>query len=607
MVKAIAANFLALTLLFLVSAANNSAQAQTDEVYASLDRYELTRGETFVLTIRVHGQQGGVQMDMTPLQENFDIILTRTSSQLRTVNNRTESWTDYHLTLFPRTTGVLEVPALQVAGTTTEPLEVNVLAQTQTAMTPGQSIYMETIINKRSVYVQEQLLFTIRLYYTINGIRNPQFTELEMPNTVIQMIGSPNQYEKLIDEQRYGVYEKQYVIFPQRSGELTIPDIVFRGEVTDGSSNFVFRNMNTRTITAFSEGYTVEVKERPATFTSDTWLPAENVVITEEWSSDPTRLRVGDSISRTISITASGLDGAALPPLQRSQIDKLNLYPDPPSVGRTFIDGKIVGKRTESWSMVALDSGSVVLPEINVRWWNINNEQLNSASLPATMLVVAPAPAGASLPADIETDNAAIADNASSAGAERNNLLADNMLMDDLVAPAQTPPWITALAAVIAALVILIWYFAQRKSAHKTAAPQQKNAESSVAYADEIAENQEAQAFKRLEKICNEKDPARIRLALIAWGRQYFQDANLITLDDLVRQAGSSELLDSCTRIQAAVYGKYEGTQSAAQASVSADTAQLLSTIAALRKQRLHSHAHQRDHDNYALPPLYKV
>jgi len=605
MVKAIAAKFLMLTLLSLVSAANNSALAQTDQVDASLDRYELTRGETLVLTIRVHGQQGGVQMDMTPLQENFELILTRTSSQLRTINNRTESWTDYHLTLFPRTTGLLEVPSLQVAGTMTRPLEVNVLPQNQTAMTPGQSIYMESIVNKRSVYVQEQLLFTIRLYYTINGIRNPQFTELEMPNTVIQMIGSANQYEKLIDEQRYGVYEKQYVIFPQRSGDLTIPDIVFRGEVTDGSSNFVFRNMNTRTITAFSEGYTVEVKERPAAFTTDTWLPAENMVITEVWSSDPTRLRVGDSISRTVSITASGLDGAALPPLQRSQIDKLNLYPEPPSVGRTFIDGKIVGKRTESWSMVALESGSVVLPEINVRWWDINNEELKSASLPATMLVVAPAPAGASLPTDVET--ATTPDNASLTGAERNNLLSDNMLMDDLVAPAQTPAWITALAALIAALVILIWYFTQRRPLRNPVEPQHKNAENSVAYADEIAANQEAQAFKRLEKICNEKDPARIRLALIAWGRQFFRDANLITLDDLISRTGSNELQDSCMRIQAAVYGNYEATQSATEIELAEDMTQLMSTIAVLRKQRRHTDANQRDHDNYALPPLYRV
>ena len=70
--------------------------------------------------------------------------------------------------------------------------------------------------------------------------------------------------EKLIDGQRYGVYEKRYVIFPQRSGPLEIPDILFRGEVTDGSSNFVFRNLNTRRVTAFIEGITIDIKERPA-------------------------------------------------------------------------------------------------------------------------------------------------------------------------------------------------------------------------------------------------------------------------------------------------------------------------------------------------------
>ena len=101
-----------------------------------------------------------------------------------------------------------------------------------------------------------------------------------MEDTVTQLIGSPNQYERLIDGERFGVYEKRYVIFPQRSGPLQIPDILFRGEVTDGSSNFVFRNMNTRRVTAFIEGITIEVKERPASLSrGEGWLPVTGLAL----------------------------------------------------------------------------------------------------------------------------------------------------------------------------------------------------------------------------------------------------------------------------------------------------------------------------------------
>ena len=78
-----------------------SATAQDIEV--SVDRYELARGETLTYTIRVFEQRQGMQLDLTPLTENFDVLGTRTSSQIRSINGSVESWTDYIVTLFPLT------------------------------------------------------------------------------------------------------------------------------------------------------------------------------------------------------------------------------------------------------------------------------------------------------------------------------------------------------------------------------------------------------------------------------------------------------------------------------------------------------------------------
>ena len=256
------------------------ATAQNIEV--SIDRDELARGETLTYTIRVFEQRQGMQLDLTPLTENFDVLGTRTSSQIRSINGSVESWTDYIVTLFPLTEGDLEIPPLTINNSRTDPITVKVVNQGARSNQSSEELFLEIEVNKDSIYVQEQLLFTVRLFYTINGIRNPQFTELEMPDAVIQLIGSPNQYEKLIDGVRYGVYEKRYVIFPQRSGPLEIPDILFRGEVTDGSSNFVFRNLNTRRVTAFIDGMTVDVKQRPA-------AAANSPVLAARIRSDPRR------------------------------------------------------------------------------------------------------------------------------------------------------------------------------------------------------------------------------------------------------------------------------------------------------------------------------
>jgi len=220
--------------------------ANGQEVEVSVDRNELARGETLTYTIRIYEQRQGMQLDLTPLTEEFDVLGTRTSSQVRSINGAVESWTDYIITLFPLNEGEVTIPPIDINNTQTTPIIITVSNEGPRSNQDSDELFLEIEINKETVYVQEQLLFTIKLYYTINGIRNPQFTELEMDDTVIQLSGSPNQYEILIEGVRYGVYEKRYVIFPQRSGPLEIPDILFRGEVTGGSSNFVFRNLNTR-------------------------------------------------------------------------------------------------------------------------------------------------------------------------------------------------------------------------------------------------------------------------------------------------------------------------------------------------------------------------
>ena len=332
--------FVALVFLTLVCSIKINAQ----DLEVSVDRAELARGETLTYTIRIYEQRQGMQLDLTPLTEDFDVLGTRTSSQVRSINGQVESWTDYIVTLFPLTEGELTIPPIEINNLQTEPILISVVNEGPRSNQDNDELFLEIEVNKEALYVQEQLLFTVKLYYTINGIRNPQFTELEMEDTVIQLIGSPNQYEQIIEGVRYGVYEKRYVIFPQRSGPLEIPDILFRGEVTDGSSNFVFRNLNTRRVTAFIEGITISVNERPVDAQEfDNWLPVTNLSISEEWSTDLENLSVGDSITRTITLTADGLDGAVLPPFSPETLDGINVYQDPASIERTYVDGSIVG------------------------------------------------------------------------------------------------------------------------------------------------------------------------------------------------------------------------------------------------------------------------
>lgn len=568
-------------------------------IEVSVDRNELARGETLIFTIRVFDQRQGMQLDLTPLTENFDVLGTRTSSQIRSINGAVEAWTDYIITLFPLNEGELIIPGLAINNATTEPIAITVVNEGPRSNQTSEELFLEIEVNKDSVYVQEQLLFTVRLFYTINGIRNPQFTELEMPDTVIQLIGSPNQYEKLIDGVRYGAYEKRYVIFPQSSGTLEIPDVLFRGEVTDGSSNFVFRNLNTRRVTAFIEGINIDVKARPLSAqNSDFWLPVAGLTLQEEWSSDLGNLQIGDTLTRTITMVADGLDGAVLPPFSAFEIEGINLYPEPATIERTFVDGSIIGTRVEITSMVPTSSGTLVIPEISIPWWNINTDQLEATVVPATRLTIA------------AVDGVVPAEQTIANTGNIEELLAAVPVVDQDMIDAQAEAELIEVNAAWLNYSIILAFLVVAFSVYKLViAP---NNHEISAFINDLRnqlvaryspQNNERVAFSQLQAACRGNDLILLRSTLIQWCDHFISVRSVLGMEDILQQQQAPELHQYVQQIQSMLFS----TEPDEGSTGNFDSRALISLISRLRKQKLSEIKLVRRQQLHALPPLYKT
>ncbi|MCB1672502.1 MAG: protein BatD [Pseudomonadales bacterium] len=580
--------------IFLAALLLVSFSAGAQEVEAFLDRAEIARGDTVELTIRVFQQQN-TQLDLSPLRADFDILASRTSQQIRSINNQVESWTDYVITLFPTREGEIEIPALQVGSQQTSPITLTVEDQGPNSNQGNSELFLETEVNKESVFVQEQLLFTIRLFYTISGIRNPQFTELDMPDTVIQLIGSPNQYERLIDGERYGVYEMRYVIFPQRSGPLEIPDILFRGEVTDGSSNFVFRNLNTQRVTAYIEGKTIEVKERPAAAQGlETWLPASNVTLEESWDQDISNLQVGQTLKRTVTLVAEGLDGAVLPPFSPEQIDGVNLYADPADISRTFVEGEIVGTRVESASLVPTRAGIVEIPELSVPWWDINSNELRYATLPASRLSIATI--DGELPSEqlVQDDGRGLESEAAAPVLNQDMIDAQNQSRLINIPVIWFNLFIGAAVLVVLASIYLLVIRSFNISPM----------DSLRGFARRLADSRKPQnneriAFGELQNSLRNGDPKAIRSALLIWANHFYAPAPIRSMEDIIRLSAGSPLSGFALEVQTALYN------SETQARI--DSAKVEQQLIAMRRLQQDIRREVRRNEPYNLPPLYRT
>ena len=585
------------TLVFLTLVCSIKTNAQDLEV--SVDRAELARGETLTYTIRIYEQRQGMQLDLTPLTEDFDVLGTRTSSQVRSINGQVESWTDYIVTLFPLTEGELTIPPIEINNLQTEPILISVVNEGPRSNQDNDELFLEIEVNKDALYVQEQLLFTVKLYYTINGIRNPQFTELEMEDTVIQLIGSPNQYEQIIEGVRYGVYEKRYVIFPQRSGPLEIPDILFRGEVTDGSSNFVFRNLNTRRVTAFIEGITISVNERPvAAQEFDNWLPVTNLSISEEWSTDLENLSVGDSITRTITLTADGLDGAVLPPFSPETLDGINVYQDPASIERTYVDGSIVGTRVESSTLVPVIAGTIEIPEIVIPWWDVSSDELKEAVITAKSIQVS------TIEGEIPSEQAE-----ESIG-NLEELLAASPTVDQEMIDAQEEEefievgiyWLNSIIAFICIVVLTSIYRLVLRPNNEEISDYLQNLKNK--YKSRISPyNNERVAFRQLKTACKKGDLTKIKGALITWCDHYSRENKLNTIEGILQNPNWSSLHSIIINLQNTLYFKDKSAQNVQIFS----SKELLKEIKNLRDLKRKQKKITNLAERYSLPPLYRT
>jgi hypothetical protein len=104
-------------------------------------------------------------------------------------------------------------------------------------------------------------------------------------------------------------------------------------------------------------------------------------------------------MTRTIMLRAQGLGFEQLPELVMAKPEGAEIYPDKPDT-RTRDDGIwLYGERTRKFAVVPTHPGTLVLPKIELQWWNVAQDKIEKAVLPAREIrVVAATVAAGSAP-----------------------------------------------------------------------------------------------------------------------------------------------------------------------------------------------------------------
>lgn len=496
-------------------------------VTAYVDRNPISEGETVNFTLEVDASRN-LSVDLSALKNNFEIVQKMNSQNNSNINGRQTAVSKLIITLLPKSTGELIIPSLQVGNEKSEAITLRVNAAPAGSVTKKDATELSVTLDKSLAYVQAQIVLTVRLSSAEN-IVDGSLSELKIADATVRPLGEQRRFRKVINGVNYDVIELSYAIFPQKSGSLTIPSMIFNGAVSDGtmrSFSGFFDSVGSRRIRKQSKELSVTIKPVPKDYPKDaTWLPLKQLVLTEDWSILPLKFKVDEAITRTFRIEATGGGAAMLPSLPSSSASWFKQYPDKKTPDEIVNADGISTILSESQLLIPTKEGEQTLPEMKLVWFDTENEKVmtaiiaakNSTVLPSDTLAKAPPPANSATKSAVP------------------NLAAKQ--------EANWPyPWMILCAIfLLLCLALIFWIMRLQRKIALLSSQQQENENSSLSHKQLLKNTREllAQAIKR-------QDAGACAQALCSLAQaklQLTQRPTLGKIPDYLNSAANKELI----------------------------------------------------------------
>ncbi len=371
------------------------------QVTASVDKNPVTLKESVVLTVIADDDVDSNALETSVLLADFIVGRTSVSSQTSMVNFKTSRTTKWTTLLIPRRAGQLTIPALTVEGQQTSPIQITVLAADDPSAQRQQDLFITAEASAKDIYVQQIFTLKVKLHFAAD-LKRGSLSEPAMEGATIAQIGEDIENDSIINGRRFRVIERTYSITPQQSGEFTLTSPMFSGEIMMQSarrSNFLSFG-ETKPISVVGEELSITVRPIPAQFTGP-WLPSELLSLHQEWQPEPSSFKVGEPITRTITLTAAGVSSAQLPAVKFELPKGLKVYPDQADLHSSLNNGRLISQSVRNFAIVASQPGDFIIPQMTINWWNTVTNRMEIATLAEQKITILP---NDDLPASINNE-----------------------------------------------------------------------------------------------------------------------------------------------------------------------------------------------------------
>lgn len=498
------------------------------QITATVDKNPVVEKQSFVLQITADDDIDSNALDTSALLKDFIVGRTNVSSQTSVINFDTTRTTKWTTVLIARKAGQVTIPSFEIDSFKTTPIVLNVLESTTQSTQKQQDIFITSEVSSKDIYVQQQLTLTVKLHFAAQ-LKNGSLTEPSLDGAKITKISEDKENDAIINGKRYRVIERHYVINPQKSGEFILNTPFFSGEILTKSNNGRGSFLNfaeTKPVSVLGEEIKLTIKPIPDNY-QGVWLPSEILTLHQEWQPASDTFKVGEPITRTITLTSAGLSEEQLPKLTVELPKEIKVYPDQPELHTGMNSNRLVSQKKQNFALVASKVGTYELPEIVIPWWNTVTNKLQQAILPAKTITILP---NDDLEVSAPVLPPVITENTSTS-------------VPPTIITVTESSWLQWLFLALWLLTSLAWIITillNRKESIKLT-PKTKN---------------NTNILNQLISACNTNKADSVLTLIIPWAQQQYPTENISTLDDIKHVNNNIELNHALTELQQSMYGK---------------------------------------------------
>ena len=228
----------------------------------------------------------------------------------------------------------------------------------------------------------QQVHVTVEVFVPDFFTSPPQFPLFDIPNAVVSLPDERAQnLVQTIDGVEYSGIRRRYAVVPEISGTFTLPSAVIElaysrdGKPVKGEARLPLMNFQVGDVAGAAR----------------TTLPfaARGLTVSQSLDRDPSTLKVGDALVRTVVVFAEDTQAMMIPAVDFGTADGLRQYVKPPRIeDGVQVDGLDGSRRVETIIYTADKEGSYKIPAVSYPWLDVDGHAQRMSSLPATTVAV---------------------------------------------------------------------------------------------------------------------------------------------------------------------------------------------------------------------------